>query len=89
MPDMNLLIRTAGSTRKAEVTVADSQTFGDLIQAAITQWALPTDRDYTITNVSKTPPQTLNPSTQLAAVALSPGDTLEIQPILVAGLACE
>ena len=85
MGDINLIIRTADRARKAEITVADTQTCGDIIQAAVDNWALPKETDYTITNVSKTPPETLNPSTLLAKAGIAAGETLEIQPVLVAG----
>jgi hypothetical protein len=85
MSDMTLIVRTADKARKAEITVADSQTCGDVIQAAVDNWALPKETDYTITNVSKVPPETLNPSTPLARAGVAAGETLEIQPVLVAG----
>ena len=85
MADISLIIRTADRARKAEITVADTQTCGDIIQAAVDNWALPKETDYTITNVSKTPPQTLNPSTPLTKAGITAGETLEIQPVLVAG----
>lgn len=87
MNEMDLVLRTADRARKAELRVAEDQTCGDLIQAAMENWSLPPDTDYTITNVSKTPPQTLNPSTDLVEAGVLPGETLEIQPVLVAGSA--
>jgi hypothetical protein len=80
-----VLIRTADRTKKAEITVEDTQTCADIIQAAVQNWALPTDADYTIANVSKTPAQTLIPSTPLSRSGVLSGETLEIQPVLVAG----
>jgi hypothetical protein len=85
MAELNLIVRTADRARKAEITVADTQTCGDVIQAAVENWSLPHEADYTITNVSKTPPQALNPSTVLQKAGVSAGETLEIQPVLVAG----
>ena len=85
MGDINLIIRTADRAHKAEITVADTQTCGDIIQAAVDNWALPKETDYTVTNVSKTPPQTLNPSIPLAKAGVTSGETLEVQPVLVAG----
>lgn len=86
MSDINLIIRTADKARKAEITVADTQTCGDLIQAAVDNWSLPKETDYSVTNVSKSPPQTLNPSTSLSKAGVASGETLEIQPVLVAGV---
>ncbi len=85
MGDLNLIIRTADRARKAELTVVDTQTCGDIIQAAVDNWSLPQETDYSITNVSKTPPVTLNPTMSLLSAGISTGDIFEIQPVLVAG----
>ncbi len=85
MSDLKLIIRTADKAHKAEVTVEDTQTCGDMIQASLGEWALPKEADYKILNVSKTPPQILNPSSTLAIAGVVDGETLEIQPVLVAG----
>jgi hypothetical protein len=85
MSEISVLVRTADRTKKAEITVSDTQTCADIIQAAVQNWALPTDADYTIANVSRTPAQTLNPSTPLSQSGVMSGETLEIQPVLVAG----
>lgn len=86
MSEISLIIRTADRTKKAEITVDEAQTCGDLIQASVDNWALPKDTDYTITNVSKNPPQTLIPSNTLTKSGVLAGETLEIQPVLVAGV---
>ncbi len=85
MAELDLLVRTADRARKAEVTVDSSQTGAENSQPTITNWALPRDVDYTIVNVSKNPPVTLDLSSSLAKAGVGPGDTLEIQPVLVAG----
>ena len=85
MSEINLIIRSADRAHKAEITVVDTQTCGDIIQAAVREWAMDKEADYTIINVSKTPPQTLNPSSTLASVGVGTGETLEVQPVLVAG----
>jgi hypothetical protein len=88
MNDMNLIVRTADKTRKADVTLSGTQTCGDVISGAIENWSLPRDTDYTIVNVNRTPPQTLSTETTLAGAGVHSGDTLEIQPVLVAGREC-
>lgn len=85
MSEITLIIRTADKARKAEITVDDTQTCGDIIQAAIDNWAMPTESEYTLTNVSKTPPQTLSTSISLSKAGVFAGEILEVQPILVAG----
>ncbi len=88
MSDISLIIRTADKTKKAEVTLAASQTCADVINAAVENWALPRDSDYSIVNVSKSPPQTLAPAASLSSVGVASGETLEIQPVLKAGAVC-
>lgn len=85
MSELSLIIRTADRARKAEITVADTQTCGDLIQAAVDNWALPKDTSYTLANVSSTPAKVLNATSTLAKEGLKSGETLEVQPVLVAG----
>ena len=85
MADMELSLRTADRARKAEITVDDGQSCGEVVQAAVENWTLPADSQYSLTNVSKEPPITLDPSTDLVAAGVLPGETLEIQPVLVAG----
>lgn len=85
MAVMDLTLRTADRARKAELAVDDAQTGGDLIQAAVQNWTLPSNSQYSLTNVSKEPPATLDPGTDLATAGVLPGETLELQPLLVAG----
>lgn len=81
--EVKLLVRTADQSRKAEIAVPREMTAGDVIQAAVQKWALPTDTDYTIVNTSTG--RSLVPGEALSAAAVSDGDLLEVQPVLVAG----
>ncbi len=54
----------------------------DLIQAAVDNWKLPVDADYTLVNVTR---GTTVPASQSVGQAAQPGDVLEVQPVLVAG----
>ncbi len=83
MDELKLIIRTADRTRKAEVTLSSEQYVADIIQAAITNWALPTDTDYTVINASSG--KTLNQSLKLQQAGVANGDIIEIQSVLVAG----
>lgn len=80
--EIALTVRTADQTRRAAVDVSPEQTAAEVIQAAAENWSLPTDTDYTLVNV--TTGRTLAPGESLAA-GVRPGDTLEVQPVLVAG----
>jgi len=83
MSEINVIIRTADQTRKAEVTLDVSNTGADVIQASVDNWSLPTDTDYSL--VSTTSGKTITPSSTLGSVGIKDGDTLEVQPVLVAG----
>jgi hypothetical protein len=79
---LKLYVRTADQTRRAELDLDSASTGADIIQAAVDNWALPADTDYTLVNT--TTGRALAPGEDLAK-AVRPGDTLEVQPVLVAG----
>jgi hypothetical protein len=79
---LKLYVRTADQTRRAELDLDGSSTGADIIQAAVDNWSLPADTDYTLVNVSTG--RALAPGEDLAR-GERPGDVLEVQPVLVAG----
>lgn len=83
MAEVNVFIRTADQTRKAEVTMQGSQTGADVIQAAVDNWALPRDTDYSLVNTRTA--QAIQPINSLDKQGVQNGDVLEVQPVLVAG----
>lgn len=83
MSDVVIIIRTADQTRKAEVSLPGSNTGADVIQAAVDNWALPRDTDYSLVNTRVSKP--VQPGASLLAQGVQSGDVLEIQPVLVAG----
>jgi len=83
MSEVNVIIRTADQTRKAEVSLEGSNTGADVIQAAVDNWSLPTDTDYSL--VSTDSGKTLTPASTLSDNGIKTGDVLEVQPVLVAG----
>lgn len=83
MPDINVIIRTADQTRKAEVSLDSNNTGGDVIQASVDNWSLPTDTDYSLVNT--TSGKTITPNSTLGDSNIKDGEVLEIQPVLVAG----
>ena len=85
MSEVTVILRTADRTRKAEVTVPRDQRGADLIQGAVTNWALPTDTDYSLVNVTRG--KAIRPDTHLSNDLVCDRDELEIQPVLVAGTA--
>ncbi|KPN91117.1 hypothetical protein [Pseudomonas nunensis] len=83
MSDINVIIRTADQTRKAEVALKSSNTGADIIQASVDNWSLPIDTDYSLVNT--TTGKTLTPNALLQDAGVKNGDILEVQPVLVAG----
>ena len=65
------------------MTVPRAQRGADLIQAAVTNWALPSDTEYSLVNV--TTGRTMQANAALGADQVSDHDELEVQPVLVAG----
>jgi len=83
MAEVSVIIRTADQTRKAEVKMSTDNSGADVIDAAVSNWSLPTDTDYTLVNASSN--KSLQPRETLSANGVKDGDILEIQPVLVAG----
>ena len=81
--EVKLTIRTADQTRRAELALSPNQTGAQIIQSAADHWSLPADADYTLVNVTQG--IALKPGETLAQSGIRPGDTLEVQPVLVAG----
>jgi hypothetical protein len=79
---VKLVLRTADQSRKAQVEVQSDQSASELIQAAVDNWKLPTDTDYTLVNVTR---GVTVPASQRVGSVADPGDVLEVQPVLVAG----
>lgn len=80
--DIPLTVRTADQTRKAAVEIDPETTGSKVIQTAAENWSLPTNTDYALVNT--TTGKMIAPG-ELLKDAVNPGDTLEIQPVLVAG----
>jgi hypothetical protein len=83
MSDVNIILKTADQTRKAEVSLNSDSTGSDVIQASVDNWSLPTDTDYSLVNISSG--KTIVPNATLNASGIKNGDVLEVQPVLVAG----
>lgn len=83
MSEINIIIRTADQTRKAEVSLNVNNTGADVIQAAVDNWSLPTDTDYSLVNTSSG--KAISPRSSLGESGVKEGDILEVQPVLVAG----
>lgn len=84
MGELNLSIRMADRSRKAEISISPELVIKDVIEGAIQNWELPRDIDYTIVNASTG--RTLNPTDTMARAGIRDGDLLEVQPVLTAGI---
>jgi len=84
MADLTVIVRTADQTRKAEVKMSTDNTGADVIDAAVSNWALPRDTDYTLVNASSS--KAIQPRESLGSNNVKDGDILEVQPVLVAGV---
>lgn len=83
MKEVNVVLRTADQTRKAEVTLEVNNTGADVIQAAVDNWQLPTDTDYSLVAVNSGKAVALADSLEKSGI--EEGEILEVQPVLVAG----
>ena len=83
MKEVKIIVRTADQARKAEVSLPRDKTGAEVIQAAVDNWALPTDTNYSLVNVSNG--NSIAPTARLEDGAVKDGDILEVQPVLVAG----
>jgi hypothetical protein len=78
-----VIIRTADQTRKAEVSLPSEERGSGVIQAAVQNWSLPTDTDYSLVNTSTG--KSISPNMTLTEAGVKSGEILEVQPVLVAG----
>ena len=83
MAEVTVIVRTADQTRKAEVKMSTDNSGADVIDAAVSNWSLPRDTDYTLVNASSN--KSIQPRESLGSNGVKDGDVLEIQPVLVAG----
>ena len=83
MPDITVIVRTADQTRKAEVKMSTDNSGADVIDAAVSNWSLSRDTEYTLVNASTS--KSLQPRESLSANGVKDGDILEVQPVLSAG----
>jgi hypothetical protein len=85
MAEVTFTVRTADHTRKAELTLDRKHVGGDVLQAAVDNWSLPRDTDYTLANTSMG--KAIAAQQALGEEDVRNGDVLEVQPVLVAGAA--
>lgn len=76
MTDVNIIIRTADLTREAEVALPGSKTGEDVVQAAVDNWSLPEDTDYSLVNTRTAKP--IQPDGSLDSQDVKDGDVLEV-----------
>jgi hypothetical protein len=77
MSEVSIIIQTADQTRKAEVALSGSQTGGEVILAAVQNWSLPGDTDYSLVNIRTAKP--IEPAGTLDSQGVEDGDVLEVK----------
>jgi hypothetical protein len=82
MAERKLIVKSADQTRSADIALDEESTGAAVLQAAVDNWALPANMDYTLVNT--TTGRVLLPSVALSG-QVKDGDVLEVQPVLVAG----
>jgi hypothetical protein len=82
MAERKLIVKSADQTRRADIALDDQSTGAEVLQAAVDNWALPANMDYTLINT--TTGRVLTPAATLGN-QVKDGDVLEVQPVLVAG----
>jgi hypothetical protein len=83
MAALNVIVRTPDQTKKAEIGLQSENTGKDVIEAAIQNWALPRDTDYSLVNITQG--KALQHGSTLKDAGVENGNILEVQPVLVAG----
>lgn len=81
--EINILIRNADQTQKAEISVSRFALCREILEEAQDNWSLPKDENYKL--VSVTASKELRLEKTLADEDVQEGDLLHVQPILVAG----
>lgn len=83
MKNMQVILRTADQSRKAEINVPENMTANQVIEAAVNNWILPRDVSYSLVNATRH--QLLNASQAVSSQGVQDGDILSLDPILTAG----
>lgn len=85
MPDnmVSVTVQTHDKTRRADVSLSPYTQVGEIVRLGKQNWKLPTDTDYALVNLRTG--QQLAPNGTLAQQGVQEGDTLVMQPLLVAG----
>lgn len=83
MKNLQVILRTADQSKKAEIDVPEDMTGNQVIEAAVNNWLLPKDITYTLVNATRN--QLLNASQTVASQGVQPGDLLSLDNTLTAG----
>ena len=83
MKNLQVILRTADQSKKAEIDVPEDMTGNQVIEAAVNNWLLPKDITYTLVNATRN--QLLNASQTVASQGVQSGDMLSLDTTLTAG----
>lgn len=80
---VSVTVQTQDKTRRADVSLSPHTRVGEIVRVGKENWKLPPDTDYALVNLRTG--QQLSPNATLAQQGVEEGDTLVMQPLIVAG----
>jgi len=83
MKNLQVILRTADQSKKAEIDVPENMTGNQVIEAAVNNWLLPKGVTYTLVNSTRN--QVLNASQAISKQGVQEGDLLSLDTTLTAG----
>lgn len=81
---LTISLSTADKTRKAQVSLPDTMTVGELVALCKQKWTLPTSEDFAVRDAKRN--VQLDSRQSLAKAGISSGTELEVYPLLEAGV---
>lgn len=84
---LTVALATADKTRKAQVSLPDSLTVGELVALCKQKWALPAGEDFAVRDAKRN--IQLESRQTLAKAGVVDGSELEVYPLLEAGSVCQ
>ena len=80
---LTISLSTADKTRKAQVSLPDTMTVGELVGLCKQKWALPPTEDFAVRDAARN--IQLDSRQSLAKAGVTAGTELEVYPLLEAG----
>jgi hypothetical protein len=81
------MLSTADKTRKAQVSLPDTMTVGELVALCKNKWTLPASEDFAVRDAKRN--VQLDSRQSLSKAGVTSGTELEVYPLLEAGSLCQ